>query len=154
MDSLGEKPRARAPLTEVAEKIDDLLSEVISLQHDYVVAICSACQSPCCERVQHLFDEKDVIFAKVLAEQDLPGRRRRGNGGCPFLLPVGCLLRPKVRPFTCHRYICSELGREMTRKEPGLPQRLHQKFRILEDLRGQLWCEYLSTRLEVHDHGK
>jgi len=154
MDSFGERVPTRAPLNEVAEKIDDLLSEVISLQQDHVASICSSCESPCCKKVEHLYDERDRIFLKVFLGQDLPRRNRKVKGGCPFLLPGGCLLRPKVRPFTCHRYLCLELEREMTRKERGLPQRLRGKFRILEDLRGQLWREYLNTRLQVDDHGK
>jgi len=133
--------------------MDGLLSEVISLQRDYVVAICSACKEPCCKKVEYLYDERDRIFLKVFLGEDLP-RKRQGPKGCPFLLPGGCRLRPKARPFTCHRYLCPELERAMTQKEPGLPERLRRKFGILEGLRGQLWREYLDACLQVHEDGK
>jgi hypothetical protein len=133
----------KGSLVQVAKKIEGLLSELISLQRYHVAAVCSACKSPCCERVEHLFDEKDVIYAKVFLGQDVPRRKRKRNGGCPFLSARGCRLAPQVRPFACHRYLCSELEEEMTRKDPGLPQILNKKFRALEALRGQLWREYL-----------
>lgn len=130
-------------LDQVARKIEGLLSELILLQRDHVAVVCSACDSPCCERVEHLFDEKDMIYAKVFLGQDVPRRKQKRNGGCAFLSANGCRLAPQVRPFACHRYLCSELESEMTRKEPGLPQILNKKFRAVEALRGQLWREYL-----------
>ena len=128
---------------QVARKIEGLLSELISLQRDHVELVCSACDSPCCERVDHLFDEKDVIYAKVFMGQDVPRRKQKRNGGCSFLTKEGCRLAPQVRPFACHRYLCPQLEAEMMRKAPGLPQILNQKIRAVEALRGQLWKEYL-----------
>jgi len=134
----------KAALVKVARRIDGLLSEVILLQRDHVVLVCSGCENPCCNRVQRLFDEKDIIFARVFLEQNVPRRKYKRNGGCQFLSPTGCTLTPKVRPFACHRYLCSKLEEEMLRQEPELPQILSHKFRILEELRGQLWKEYLD----------
>lgn len=133
----------KGAVVQVARKIEGLLSELILLQRDHVAAVCPACESPCCERVEHLFDEKDMIYAKVFLGQDVPRRKKKGSGGCAFLSANGCRLEPEVRPFACHRYLCSELEAEMTRKEPALPQILNKKFRAVEALRGQLWREYL-----------
>jgi hypothetical protein len=133
----------KGALDQVARKIEGLLSELISLQRDHVAAVCSACESPCCERVEHLFDEKDMIYAKVFLGQDVPRRKQKRSKGCAFLSANGCRLAPEVRPFACHRYLCSELKAEMTRREPALPQILNKKFRAVEALRGKLWREYL-----------
>ena len=139
-----KKPKNhKGAVVQVARKIEGLLSELILLQRDHVAAVCSACDSPCCERVEHLFDEKDMIYAKVFLGQDVPRRKKKSSRGCAFLSANGCRLEPEVRPFACHRYLCSELEAEMTRKEPALPQILTKKFRAVEALRGQLWREYL-----------
>ncbi|MGD8982473.1 MAG: hypothetical protein PVH99_13940 [Desulfobacteraceae bacterium] len=139
-----KKPKChKEALDQVARKIEGLLSELILLQRDHVAVVCSACDNPCCGRVEHLFDEKDMIYAKVFLGQEVPRRKRKRSGGCAFLSANGCRLAPQARPFTCHRYICSELEAGMTRKEPGLPQILDKKFRAVEALRGQLWREYL-----------
>ena len=127
----------------VAREIDCLLSEVILLQRDYVARICSACEEPCCKRVQYLFDERDIIFARVLGRNGVP-RRRYNAKGCPFLSATGCLLAPKARPFVCNRYLCSKLKEEMARQDPALLPVMSEKIRILEDLRGRLWVEYLK----------
>jgi hypothetical protein len=129
----------------VAKEIDQLLSEVILLQRDYVARICSACEEPCCKRVQYLFDERDIIFAKVLGRNGVP-RRRHNSKGCSFLSATGCLLAPKVRPFVCHRYLCSKLREEMARQDARLLFVMSKKIRILEDLRGRLWEEYLIPK--------
>ena len=130
-------------LVQVAKKIEGLLTELIAIQRDHVGLVCSACESPCCERVDHLFDEKDVIYARVFLGQDVPRRKQKRNGGCSFLTTKGCRLDPEVRPFACHRYLCPQLEAEMMRKEPSLPQILNEKIRAVEALRGQLWKEYL-----------
>jgi hypothetical protein len=93
--------------------------------------------------VGHLFDEKDMIYAKVFLGKDVPRIKKKDSRGCPFLSVNGCHLAPEVRPFACHRYLCSELEAEMASKEPALPQILNKKFRAVEALRGQLWKEYL-----------
>ncbi|MGD8228585.1 MAG: hypothetical protein PVI20_12460 [Desulfobacteraceae bacterium] len=143
MTSFKRTDGHKGGLVRMAKKIEGLLSELISLQREHVAVLCSACDSPCCERVEHLFDERDVIYARVLLGRDVPRRKQKGNGGCSFLSGRGCRLAPEVRPFACHRYLCSELEEEMRRKEPELPQILNKKFRALEALRGQLWKEYL-----------
>ena len=133
------------PLVEVASEIDRILSEVILLQQDYVLSVCPACPKPCCQRVRYLFDERDAIFYKVCLNRTVPRKKDKMNGGCFFLSASGCILEPKARPFTCNRYLCAELEKEMTRKKPKLGQILREKFRRLERLRGQLWREYLET---------
>ena len=143
MDAPGALHHAEAHLLKVAREMDHLLSEVILLQRDYVARICSACEEPCCKRVQYLFDEKDIIFAKVLRLNRVPKRKHKGKG-CSFLSPTGCLLLPKARPFTCHRYLCSKLKEEIARQDPGLLPVMSEKFRILEGLRAHLWGEYIS----------
>ena len=136
-------------IARVAEDIDRLLSEVISLQIDVVSGICSVCPEPCCKRVQHLFDEKDMIFARVSRGVRKPQRRLKRGKGCPFLSENGCRLPPGDRPYICHRYICSRLEEGMVRVDPGRLRILGQKFRRLEELRGQLWCAYLEAELEA-----
>jgi len=139
-----KKPRChKEALDQVARKIEGLLSELILLQRDHVAVVCSACDSPCCKRVEHLFDDKDMIYARVFLGQEVARRKQKRNGGCAFLSAKGCRLEPEVRPFACHRYLCPELEAEMTRKEPRLPQTLNKKLRAVEALRGQLWREYL-----------
>ena len=142
MENLG---KSESPLLKTAAQLDHLLSEVISLQQDHVAKICPQCDDPCCNRVQYLFDEKDHIFAKVSRQQGVPRRRHQKSRGCPFLTPTGCLLTPKRRPFTCHRYLCSRLKEEMTRHDPGLVDVLTEQFRLLDDLRTRLWKEYLNV---------
>ena len=133
------------PRREVAKRIDDLLSEVVLLQQDYVARICPACEKPCCSRVRRLFDEKDIIFAKVSRQEGVPRRKHKSKKGCPFLSATGCLLAPKARPFACHRYLCSKLQKEMAWQEPELLPMMFEKFRMLEHVRGQLWSKYLET---------
>jgi hypothetical protein len=133
-------------LPKVAGDMDALLSEVILLQQDYVARVCPSCEEPCCMRVQDLFDEKDMIFAKASGRNGVPKKKRKGKKGCPFLSPAGCLLAPKVRPFACHRYLCSRLKEEMGTREPDLVNRLTERFRILEGLRVKLWEKYLEVQ--------
>ena len=132
-------------LMKVAKKIDHMLSDIISIQGEYVVKICSTCGDPCCGKVQYLFDEKDRIFAMVCREQSMLQKRFRGIDGCSFLTPKGCRLHPKERPFTCHRYLCSRLKKEICRQKPELLQLLDEKFKDMDELRGQLWRMYLET---------
>ena len=142
MENLG---KGESRLLKTATQMDDLLSEVILLQGDYVAKVCSRCEEPCCNRVQHLFDEKDTIFAKVSGRKSVPRRKHQTSKGCPFLSPMGCLLTPKTRPFTCHRYLCSRLKEEMMKHDPGLVDMLTEQFRLLEDLRAKLWEAYLDV---------
>jgi hypothetical protein len=136
----------KSPLLKVAREMDALLSEVISLQEPYVAKVCPSCKEPCCKRVGLLFDEKDIIYAKVWGRDGAPKKKRKGKRGCAFLSATGCLLTPKTRPFTCHRYLCSRLEEEMAESDPGLAQRLTREFRVLEEFRGKLWKEYLKAQ--------
>ena len=134
-------------LMKVAKKIDHMLSNVILLQREYVTAICAECGDPCCNRVKYLFDEKDRIFAMVFREKNVFQKKVRGRKGCSFLTSIGCRLDPKERPFICNRYLCSKLKNEMYSKNPQLLKILDEKFRMIDDLRGQLWSRYLDTLL-------
>jgi hypothetical protein len=133
-------------LVTVAKEIDRLLLEVIALQKKHVEKVCPTCETPCCRRVGRLFDEKDLIFAKVLGLNGIPNRKHKGKKGCSHLSPTGCLLEPRRRPFTCHRYLCPELKEEMARKNPDLVSTLEGKFRTIERLRGQLFGEFLQIQ--------
>ena len=137
-------PGMDGEMIRIATEIDLLLSEVALLQDDFVARLCGACEESCCRRVTYLFDERDIIFAKVFLRQNVPKRRRRGGRGCSFVSETGCTLLPKARPFTCHRYLCSRLKEDMAAHDPELPKKLNRKFRVLEDLRGRLWRDYLA----------
>lgn len=132
-------------LLSVCAEIDRLLCEVIAAQRDHVEKLCSKCNTPCCSRVSYLFDEKDWVFAGVLGLNGVPRRRRNGKKGCHHLSPTGCLLEPKARPFTCHRYLCPELKQEMIRKDPKLVSVLEKKFRELEELRAGLLRAFVQA---------
>jgi hypothetical protein len=133
-------------LVTVAKEIDRLLREVIALQRIHVEKVCSACETPCCTRVGRLLDEKDLVFAKVLGLNGAPSRRHKGKKGCPHLSPTGCLLEPRNRPFTCHRYLCPELKEEMTRNHPSLVSTLESRFRTVEQLRAELLGEFIQVQ--------
>ena len=138
--------QSSARLLTVARKIDHLLSEVIALQRQYVERICPECEPSCCKRVSRLFNEKDLVFVKVLGPNGGLRRRLKGKRGCPYLSSTGCLLEPKARPFTCHRYLCSRLEEEMNGENPDLVGMLNRKFRMLERLRGELLGEYIQVQ--------
>ena len=143
---MGTSMASESRLLKVASDMDALLSEVILLQQGYVAIACPVCEQPCCKRVGLLFDEKDVIFAKVSGRHGVPTGKRKGQKGCPFLSSTGCLLTPKERPFACHRYLCDELKEKMTEQDPELVNRLTMTFRTLEALRAELWKQYLIAR--------
>lgn len=131
-------------VSETVRKIEGLLLEAVDLQKDYVKRICTGCEAPCCSRVHYLFNEKDILFLR------LSGRERRWRReifmkkGCWFLGEQGCILDPECRPFICNRYICSDLDTEMKRRDPGLVAVLDEKFKVIGEMRSQLWAEYLE----------
>ncbi|MFC1824179.1 hypothetical protein ACFL9T_15820 [Thermodesulfobacteriota bacterium] len=128
----------------IGKSIECLLSEVILLQKEYAARICSQCKASCCKRVQYLFDDKDILYTKFCLNKEVPRRKNKGKGGCPFLSPSGCSLEHTARPFICHRYVCATLEQEMQRQEPELMRILNGKLSLLEDLRDQLWKAYLT----------
>ena len=136
-------------VSETVSKIEGLLFEVVDLQKKYVERICAGCEAPCCLRVHYLYNEKDIIFLR------LSGRERRWRRaifkkkGCWFLGEQGCILDPECRPFICHRYICSDLETEMKRHDPGLVAVLHGKFKVIDEMRSQLWAEYLEEQMNL-----
>jgi hypothetical protein len=128
----------------VAHEIEGILTEVIAIQRPYVVKICPSCPDPCCGKVQHLFDERDLIFARVLCRPEMTRRRSRKQKGCAFLLADGCGLQPLSRPFICHRYLCPALKEAISCQAPVLLDDLIQKLSALEGLRSKLFECYLS----------
>jgi len=135
-------------VSETVGKIENLLSETVDLQRDYVKRICVECEATCCARVHYLFNEKDVLFL------ELSGRKRRWKRelftkkGCWFLGEQGCVLDPKSRPFICHTYLCDDLRMEMKRCDSGLMALLDGKLRGIGEMRNQLWVEYLDEKLQ------
>ena len=135
-------------VSETVGKIEDLLSEAVDLQRDYVRRVCVECEATCCTRVHYLFNEKDVLFLK------LSGRKRRWRRelltkkGCWFLGEQGCVLDPKSRPFICHTYLCDDLKMEMKRCDSGLMALLEGKLKVIGEMRSQLWVEYLDEKLQ------
>lgn len=131
----------------VVTSIERLLSEVVELQKDYVTLICPKCLVPCCTKVNFLFCEKDILFFKLSGRQTRWRREASKKKGCRFLGPGGCILDPKSRPFTCHRYICPDLEKEIKKQQPDLCIALEQKFKSIDKLRSQMWAEYLEERM-------
>jgi len=132
---------------ELLQNLNILLSSAILLQKDSVSVVCPDCDNPCCSRVQHLFDEKDIIYLKLSGQKVNLRKRFKNRKGCRFLSDKGCILKPETRPFACHRYICPKIEREMTRHDPLSIQKLNHKFKIIDDLRSRLWKEYLESGL-------
>jgi hypothetical protein len=128
----------------VAKEVERILTEVIAIQKPYVVKICPSCPDPCCGKVQHLFDERDLIFARVLCRPEMTRRRSRRQRGCAFLLAGGCGIPPLSRPFICHRYLCPTLKEAISSQAPGLLDDLNDKLSVLEGLRSKLFECYLS----------
>ena len=125
-----------------------MLSEVVELQKDYVAELCSRCDDPCCNKVHYLFCEKDILFLRLSGRKPIWKREACKKKGCWFLTPNGCILDPKSRPFICHRHICSDLENEITKRDPGLLKVLEEKFKFIDELRSQLWAEYLEDRMK------
>jgi hypothetical protein len=128
----------------VANEIERILTEVVAIQKPYVVKICPSCPDPCCGKVQHLFDERDLIFARVLCRPEITRRRSRRQRGCAFLLADGCGVPPLSRPFICHRYLCPTLKESISSQTPRLLDELIEKLSVLEHLRSKLFECYLS----------
>lgn len=134
-------------VAKTVRKIETLIFEVAALQKDCAKKICTYCKSPCCERVGHLFGEKDILFLKLSGRRQIWRKNGSGKKGCRFLGPFGCTLGPGSRPFICHHYICPELEEEMRRSESGLLPLLHEKFESINMLRSRMWAEYLEETL-------
>ena len=131
----------------VVTSIERMLSEVVELQKDYVALICPKCLGPCCAKVNFLFCEKDILFFKLSGRRSRWRREASKKKGCRFLGPDGCILDPKSRPFTCHRYICPDLEKEIKKQQPDLCIALEKKFKAIDELRSQMWAVYLEERM-------
>ena len=140
-------PPSNSRTLQIVTEIEAMLCEVARLQKDYVAKICPECADPCCKRVHYLFCEKDILFLKLSGRRARWSRQALKSRGCWFLGPGGCILDPESRPFICHRYICPDLEKEMKKDDPGLLTALHQKFRAIDEMRGQMWAEYLNETM-------
>jgi hypothetical protein len=129
----------------VVYEIDRILTEVIAIQHPYVVKICPLCPAPCCGKVQHLFDEKDLVYARVSSRPEITRRRSGRQRGCAFLKAGGCGLQPLSRPFACHRYLCPALKASISSHSPPILDELIEKLSMLEGLRSKLFEAYLES---------
>jgi len=136
-------------VSDTVSKIEGLLAETVDLQNDYVKRICVECEAPCCTRVHYLFNEKDILFLKLSGRKRRWRRELSTRKGCWFLSEQGCTLDPKSRPFICHTYICDDLKMEMKKFDAGLIDLLGGKFKIIGEMRSQLWAEYLDEKLQT-----
>ena len=136
-------------VSEIVSSIEGLLLEVVNLQKNYVERICAECEAPCCSRVSYLFSEKDILFLKLSGRERRWKREILEKKGCWFLSDHGCILDPECRPFICHHYICSDLETEMKRHDPGLIAFLGAKFKVIDEMRSQLWAEYLEEQINL-----
>ncbi|MCJ7686681.1 MAG: hypothetical protein MUO68_20560 [Desulfobacteraceae bacterium] len=134
-------------VSETVRKIEGLLTEAVDLQRDYVERICVECEAPCCSRVNYLFNEKDILFLKLSGRKLRWRREIFAKKGCWFLGEQGCILDPEWRPFICHTYICDNLRMDMKRYDSGLIALLERKFKIIGEMRSQLWIEYLDEKI-------
>jgi hypothetical protein len=123
---------------EKVRKIEELLSETVDLQKDYVERICARCEAPCCLRVHYLFNKKDILFLRLSGRELIWRRDVFTKKGCWFLGEQGCILEPESRPFICHTYICHDLETEMKRCDPGRIAVLEEKFKTIDQIRRQL----------------
>jgi hypothetical protein len=135
------------PLEETVKKLESLIFEVAALQKDCVEMVCPHCKSPCCERVGHLFGEKDILFLKLSGRKEIWRKNGIRKKGCGLLGPSGCTLGLGSRPFICHHYICDDLEAKMRGLNSGLLPRLQKKFKTIALLRSQMWAEYLDETL-------
>ena len=142
-DLLGYKA-ANPMVSETVNKIEDLISEVATLQREYVAQLCFKCGAPCCARVHYLFSEKDILFLRLSGGKQRWRREAMSKKGCWFLGSSGCTLDTKSRPFICHHYICPDLEEEIKRNDSKVMDVLKAKFREIGHLRSQLWAEYLD----------
>ena len=136
-------------VSETVRKIGDLLSEAVDLQRDFVKRICVQCEAPCCSRVHYLFNEKDILFLKLSGRERRWKREIFSKKGCWFFGEGGCILDPKSRPFICHTYICDDLKMEMKNCDPGLITLLEGKFKVIGEMRSQLWADYLGEKIQT-----
>ena len=136
-------------VSEIVSSMERLLLEIVDFQKSYVELICAECEAPCCSRVSYLFNEKDILFLKLSGRERRWKREILKKKGCWFLGDHGCILDPECRPFICHHYICSDLEMEMNRHDPGLIAVLREKFKIIDEMRSQLWTEYLDEQMNL-----
>ena len=133
-------------VSETVGKIERLLSETVALQKEYVERMCFKCEAPCCSRVHYLYNDKDIIFLKLSGREHRWRRESFTKKGCWFLGEQGCILDLKSRPFICHSYLCDDLKTEMKKCDPGIIVALKTKFKGIDEMRSQLWAEYLDEK--------
>ncbi|MCG6879281.1 MAG: hypothetical protein LJE96_09065 [Deltaproteobacteria bacterium] len=133
-------------ISETVERMEQLLSEAAKLQKPYVTRVCSECTSPCCLRVHYLYSDKDIIFLKSSGRPPKWRREAFSKKGCWFLGESGCTIDLLSRPFLCHTYLCEDLKEAMEKDDPGVVVALENKFKKINELRSQLWSEYLDEK--------
>jgi hypothetical protein len=133
---------------EISRKIEQSLIRIAHIQGPYVRRVCPRCEAPCCSRIRYLYDEKDLMFIRISGQKVNPRKRDRHRTGCSFLAHAGCVLEPLARPFTCHRYVCPELEKEMGGKGSPVMVLLSEEIRFIDHLRSALWEAYLEAALK------
>jgi hypothetical protein len=81
------------------KKLESLIFEVAALQKDCVEMVCARCKSPCCERVNYLFGEKDILFLKLSGRKDIWRKNGIQKKGCRLLGISGCTLELGFKAF-------------------------------------------------------
>jgi len=137
-------PSPSPDIRECVLGIEELLAAVIAIQRPHVLCVCAACPEPCCARVQHLFDEKDIFFLRLSGRKADVKRGSRKGLGCLHHTRTGCSLDPMARPFSCHRYLCEPLAQSIARSGPAILTELHGRLDDLDRLRSLLWRRAVS----------
>jgi hypothetical protein len=101
-------------------------------------AECAACQGACCRFGRHHFSVVDLL-GHLVAGEDL-FTPDFGNPVCPYHTGTGCIMKPRLRPFTCIIFICEQI--EAGLDEPvkaeltAIETELRRKYAELERLLG------------------
>ena len=120
------------------DRIRTLIAQVAAAQKPYVARICPRCASPCCLRVHYVYSRDDRRYLRMLGKNPPWTGKAFLSPGCWFLGSCGCRIEPEVRPMLCHRYLCDDLKKEMTRRDPRLVDSLYENFKRIETLRREL----------------
>ena len=128
-------------MLQTVASIEELLSQAVALQKEYVERVCTECETPCCLRVRYLYNDKDVLFLKLSGRKRNWRREGFTKKGCRSLGEQGCTLAHESRPFICHTYLCEDLKTEMKQCDPEILPALKRMFKEIEALRSQLWVE-------------
>lgn len=107
--------------------------EISSLMENADVAgICARCAGECCKSGKYHFTVIDLLVF-LDSETDL-FRPVFKEARCPFLGRDGCLMEPRVRPFTCITFFCERVESLLTRSETA-------RLRVVEESLRRLYAE-------------